>query len=98
MTELKTTREIWEQLHLFHEGTTQMKAKLFETHQRGYGNFTHKPGDSLDPMFSRFQSIVNNIRAIGTLSYCDHEQAVKLFYVLDRSVWDMKLNSIIELA
>ena len=52
-------------------------------------------------MFSRFQSIANKIRANaknGALPYDDHEQACKLLFALDRSIWQMKKESIVESA
>ena len=30
--------------------------------------------------------------------YIEHEKAIKLLYALDRSVWDLKVNTIIESA
>ena len=52
-------------------------------------------------MFSRFQSIVNKIsanRSADALDYTEHEKALKLLYALDRSGWDLKVNTIIESA
>ena len=52
-------------------------------------------------MFSRFKSIVNKVitnRSADALDYTEHEKALKLFYALDRSVWDLKVNTIIESA
>ena len=54
-------------------------------------------GESIDAMFSRFQSIVNKMRANKPqLPYDDHERALKLLYALDWKVWDMKVSTIIE--
>ena len=47
-------------------------------------------------MFSRFQSIVNKIsanRSADAFDYTEHEKALKLLYALDRSVWDLKVNT-----
>ena len=52
-------------------------------------------------MFSHFQSIVNRVNAnrfADALEYTEHENALKLLYALDRSVWDLKVNTIIESA
>jgi hypothetical protein len=50
-------------------------------------------------MFSRFQTIVNKMRANKPqLPYDDHERALKLLYALDRKVWDVKVSAIIESA
>jgi hypothetical protein len=39
-------------------------------------------------MFSRFQTIVNKIRANKVqLPYDNHERALKLLYAIDRKVW-----------
>ena len=78
-----------------------MKARLFETHRREYENFTQEPGESIDLMFSRFQSIVNKVnlnRSADALEYTEHEKALKLLYALDHSVWDLKVNTIIDSA
>ena len=78
-----------------------MKARLFETHRREYENFTQGPGESIGDMFSRFQSIVNKVnanRSVDALEYTEHEKALKLLYALDHSVWDLKVNTIIESA
>ena len=90
------THEVWTCLENYHEGTPQVKARLFETHQREYENFTQGPGVSIGDMFSRFQSIVNKVsanRSADALDYTEHEKALKLLYALDRSVWDLKVNT-----
>ncbi|WVZ89488.1 hypothetical protein U9M48_035885 [Paspalum notatum var. saurae] len=46
-------------------------------------------------------SIINKLRvnsAPTALPYSDHQQAVKLLYALDRKIWEIKVNSIIESA
>ena len=55
----------------------------------------------MDALFSRFHSIINRLRANSApaaLPYSDHQQAVKLLYAFDRKVWEIKKNSILELA
>jgi hypothetical protein len=48
-------------------------------------------------MFSRFQSIVNKMRANkARLPYDDHERTLKLLHSLDHSVWEVKVSTIIE--
>ena len=82
--------EIRTTLANFHEGTSQVKARLYETYKREYENFSQQPGESIDDLFGRFQSIVKQIRANarnGALPYDDHEQACKLLYALDQSIW-----------
>ncbi|WVZ98157.1 hypothetical protein U9M48_043627 [Paspalum notatum var. saurae] len=101
VSHLKTVREIWSLLSTHHEGTATIKARLVETYRREYENFVQKPGESVDDLFGRFQSIINKLRvnsAPAALPYTDHQQAVKLLFALDRKIWEIKLNSIIESA
>jgi hypothetical protein len=84
-------------LQSYHEGTAQVKTRLYETYKREYENFTQLDSETIDAMFSRFQTIVNKIRANkAQLPYDDHERALKLLYALDRKVWDVKVAAIIE--
>jgi hypothetical protein len=58
---------------------------------------TQLAGETIDYMFSRFQSIVNKICANkAQLPYNDHERALKLLHALDRRVWEVKVSVIIE--
>jgi hypothetical protein len=89
--------KIWEQLKNAHVGNTQVQAWLFATYRRGYENFTHLPGESIDAMFQRFTVIVNNMRAnVAMLPYDDHDTAIKLLHSLDRTVWSEKVEAILE--
>ena len=48
-------------------------------------------------LFSRFQSIVNKMRANRSqLPYDDYERAIKLLHALDRKVWEVKVAAITE--
>ncbi|WVZ81236.1 LOW QUALITY PROTEIN: hypothetical protein U9M48_028634 [Paspalum notatum var. saurae] len=101
VSHLKTAREIWSLLSAHHEGTATIKARLVDTYRREYENFVQKPGESIDDLFGRFQSIINKLRvnsAPTALPYTDHQQAVKLLYALDKKIWEIKVNSIIESA
>jgi len=81
----------------YHEGMSWVKTRLFETHHREYENFVQLPGESVDSMFSHFQSIMNKMRKNKLqLPYDDHERALKLVHALDRRVWEIKVAAIIE--
>ena len=70
-------------LQSYHERTIQVKTSLFETYKREYKNFSQLDSESIDAMFSRFQTIVNKMRANkAQLPYDDHERALKLLYAL----------------
>jgi hypothetical protein len=63
----------------------------------GYENFTHLPGESIDALFQRFTVVVNNMRDNeDMLPYDDHDRAVKLLHLLDRTVWGGKFEAIVE--
>ncbi|KAJ1253465.1 hypothetical protein BS78_K252500 [Paspalum vaginatum] len=75
------------------------RGRLVETYRREYENFVQKPGESIDDLFGRFQSIINKLRVNSSperIPYTDHQQAVKLLYALDKKIWEIKVNSIIE--
>jgi hypothetical protein len=85
-------------LQSYHKGTVQVKTRLFEMYKRGYDKFSQLEGESIDAIFSRFQTIVNKMRANKLrLPYDDHERALKVLYALDRKVWDVKVFAILSL-
>jgi hypothetical protein len=48
-------------------------------------------------MFQRFTVIVNNMRAnVVALPYDDHDRVVKLLHALDCTIWDGKVETILE--
>jgi hypothetical protein len=89
--------QILSTLERFHEGNDHVKTRIFETYRREYRNFTQLAGETIDSMFSRFQSIVNKMHANkAQLPYSDHERALKLLHALDWRVWEVKVSVIIE--
>jgi hypothetical protein len=60
--------------------------------------FSQKPSESLDDCFARFESIVSSLHSCGLLTYSDNERAKHLLYVLDDSVWGMKITALEESA
>jgi hypothetical protein len=80
-----------------HAGNAKVLARLYATYQREYENFTHLPGESIDALFQWFTVVVNNMRAnIDVLPYDDHDRAVKILHALDRTMWDGKVEAILE--
>ncbi|KAG8061140.1 hypothetical protein GUJ93_ZPchr0003g16556 [Zizania palustris] len=99
VSHLSTAREIWATLKAHHEGTAQVKARLYQTYRREYENFTQKPGESVEALFGHFQSIINKLRdnkAEGAQLVSDHEQALKVLHTLDPKIWEIKVSSIVE--
>jgi hypothetical protein len=88
---------IWSVLKEAHFGNAQVQTRIYATYQREYENFTHLPGESIDALFQRFTVVVNNMRAnVDMLPYDDHDRAVKLLHLLDRTVWGGKFDAIVE--
>jgi hypothetical protein len=54
--------EIWSTLEKFCEGNDHIKTRLFEIYRREYEKFVQLTRETI-AMFSRLQSIVNNMRA-----------------------------------
>jgi hypothetical protein len=75
----------------------EVQTRLYETNRREYENFTHLLGESVDALFQRFTVVVNNMRAnVDVLPYDDHDRAVKLLHALDHTMWDGKVEAILE--
>jgi hypothetical protein len=54
-------------------------------------------GETINTMFSRFQSIVNKMSANKAhLPYDDHETTFKLLHALDQRVWEVNVLAIIK--
>jgi hypothetical protein len=78
-------------------GNVDVQTRFYATYQREYENFTHLPGESIDALFQRFTVVVNNMRAnVDVLPYDDHDRVVKLLHTLDRTVWERKVEAILE--
>jgi hypothetical protein len=77
-----------------HAGNAEVQAQFYVTYRREYENFTNLPSDAL---FQRLMVVVNNMRAnVNILPYDDHDRVVKLLHTLDRTVWDGKVEAILE--
>ena len=63
VSDCTTAHEIWTRLQSFHEGTPQIKTRLYETYKREYENFSQQEGESIDFLFARLQTIVNKMKA-----------------------------------
>jgi hypothetical protein len=88
---------IWFVLKEAHVGNAQVQARMYATYQKGYENFTHLPGESIDALFKRFAVVVNNMRAnLDVLPFDDHDRTVKLLHSLDHTVWGGKFEAIME--
>jgi hypothetical protein len=85
---------IWLELKNAHARNADVQVQLYATYQREYENFTHLPVESID---ERCTVVVNNMRAnVDVLPYDDHDRVVKLLHALYHTVWDGKVEAILE--
>jgi hypothetical protein len=65
---------IWSVLKEAHVGNAEIQARMYATYWRGYENFTHLPGESINALFQRFTVVVNNMRDnVDVLPYDDQD-------------------------
>jgi hypothetical protein len=95
---LETAHEIWLKLCNTYEGSSEIKSSRNDTYNRQYQTFSQKLGESPDDCFARFESIISSLRSCDPLAYSDNERAKQLLYVLDDSVWCMKITALEEFA
>jgi hypothetical protein len=98
VSHLETAHDVWLKLCNTYESSFEIKSSRKDNYNRQYQTFSQKSGESLDDCFARFESIVSNLRSYGPLAYSDNECAKQLLYVIDDSVWDMKINTLEEFA
>jgi hypothetical protein len=96
VSHLETAHDIWLKLCNTYEGSSEIKSSHKDTYNRQYQTFSQKPRESLDDYFTRFESIVSNLRACGPLAYTNNEHAKQLLYALDDHVWGMKIAALEE--
>jgi hypothetical protein len=96
VSHLEIAYDVWLKLCNTYEGSSEIKSSRKDTYNRQYQTFAQKPSESLDDWFTRFESIVSNLRSCGPLAYSDNERAKQLLYALDDSVWGMKITALEE--
>jgi hypothetical protein len=77
-----------------YESSSEIKSSHKDTYNRQYQTFTQKSVESLDDYFARFKTIVSSLHSCGPLTYSDNEHAKQLLYILDDSVWGMKITAL----
>jgi hypothetical protein len=95
---LEIAHEDWLKLCNTYDGSFEIKSSRKDTYNRQYQTFSHKPEESLDDCFARFESIVSSLRSCGSLAYSDNKHAKQLLYALDDHVWGMKITALKESA
>ncbi|GAU46711.1 hypothetical protein TSUD_135360 [Trifolium subterraneum] len=82
--ECKTTKEIWETLQTHHEGTNSVKETRIDIEVRKFELFEMKEEETIDQMYGRFTSIINELNSLGK-TYTTHERIRKILRCLPKT-------------
>ena len=82
--ECDTAKKLWDTLQIHHEGTSHVKETRIDIGVRKFEIFEMKEGESIDEMYSRFISIVNELRSLGK-TYSTHDRIRKILRSLPSS-------------
>ncbi|GAU50223.1 hypothetical protein TSUD_409020 [Trifolium subterraneum] len=82
--ECKTAKEIWETLQTHHEGTNSVKETRIDIGVRKFELFEMKEEETIDQMYGRFTSIINELNSLGK-AYTTHERIRKILRCLPKT-------------
>ncbi|XP_033510259.1 uncharacterized protein [Nicotiana tomentosiformis] len=87
-------KEIWEALQTTHEGTTQVKQSKINMLTTKYELFRMKDDESIQDMYTRFTSIINELHYFGEI--IPRNKLVRKVLSVLPSSWESKVNVITE--
>ncbi|XP_070014759.1 uncharacterized protein [Nicotiana sylvestris] len=91
-----TAKEIWDTLEEAHEGTPQVKRSrgtlLYSQHE----NFTMKEGEIIQEMYTRFITLINELKSLGRI-ILEKEKVEKILTRVFLVTWESKITDIQEL-
>ena len=64
----KNAKEMWDTLHVTHEGTTDVKSSRINTLTHEYEYFIMNQNETIQDMQKRFTHIVNHIASLGNIN------------------------------
>jgi hypothetical protein len=70
---LKSAKEIWDMLKTAHEGDEVTKITKRETIEGELGRFMLNPGEEPQAMYNRLETLVKQVRNLGSTKWDDHE-------------------------
>jgi hypothetical protein len=70
---LKSAKEIWDVLKTTHEGDEVTKITKWETIEGELGRFILNQGEEPQAMYNRLNTLVNQVRNLGSTKWDDHE-------------------------
>jgi hypothetical protein len=90
--ECNTAKQIWDTLKIHHEGTSHVKETRIDIGVRKFEIFEMNEEENIDEMYSRFTSIVNELRSLGKI-YSPHDRIRKILRCLP-STWRPMVTAI----
>jgi len=90
--ECNTAKNIWDTLKIHHEGTSHVKETRIDVGVRKFEIFEMNEKENIDEMYSRFTSIVNELRSLGKI-YSPHDRIRKILRCLP-STWRPMVTAI----
>ncbi|RDX81217.1 hypothetical protein CR513_38134, partial [Mucuna pruriens] len=88
----KTTKDMWDAIHITHEGTKDVQLTKVATLMRHYGMFIMKDDETIYEMFGRFQTILNGLSSLGH-EFSKAQINLKIFDNFPK-VWEPKSTTI----
>src|SRR4030065_2973579 len=82
--ECDSAKKLWDTLQIHHEGTSHVKETRIDIVVRKFEILEMNEGESIDEMYSRFISIVNELRSLGK-TYSTHDRIRKILRSLPSS-------------
>jgi hypothetical protein len=90
--ECKNAKEVWDTLRIHHEGTSHVKETRIDIGVRKFEVFEMSENETIDEMYARFTTIVNEMRSLGK-AYSTHDRIRKILRCLP-SVWRPMVTAI----
>jgi len=90
--ECKNAKEVWDTLRIHHEGTSHVKETRIDIGVRKFEVFEMNENKTIDEMYARFTTIVNEMRSLGK-AYSTHERIRKILRCLP-SMWRPMVTTI----
>lgn len=90
--ECKNAKEVWDTLKIHHEGTSHVKETRIDIGVRKFEVFEMSENETIDEMYARFTTIVNEMRSLGK-AYSTHDRIRKILRCLP-SVWRPMVTAI----
>ncbi|XP_075075485.1 uncharacterized protein LOC142162738 [Nicotiana tabacum] len=90
----QSAKEIWEDLQIAHEGTTQVKQSKIDMLTTEYELFRMKDDESIQDIHTRFTSIINELHSLGEI--IPRNKLVRKILSILPSSWESKVNVISE--